>query len=192
MVFGVVILRAGDGWVGGPVMLEVEGGVVELLRGMLLLLVAVVTRAKLLGFDVCPLLGLALLAGQSWQTMLLLLLGLLRLRLGLLGHPRVPGSRRTAGGAADAVAARVGHLRGGHSGVAVGRQVLVKLVDVEGLDVGDDLAAELSDVHVAEIDVGWLAAALLQGAAFTLEIWLAGLHVCFRGGRRSWWTLRLS
>lgn len=120
-------------------MLEVEGSVVELLRGMLLLLVAVVTWAKLFSFDVCPLLGLALLSAQRRQTVLLL--GLLRLLLRLLGHPCVPSSSWTTGGTADAITARVGHLCGCHSGMAIGRQVLVKLIDVESLNVRDDLAA---------------------------------------------------
>lgn len=65
LVLGVVVLCACDGWVGRAVMVEVEGAVVELLRGVLLLLVAVMTRTKLLCLDVCPLLGLALLAVQS-------------------------------------------------------------------------------------------------------------------------------
>lgn len=37
--------------------------------------------------------------------------------------------------------------------MAVGREVLVELVDIEGLDVGDDIAAQLADVHVTEVNV---------------------------------------
>lgn len=37
--------------------------------------------------------------------------------------------------------------------MAIGREVLVKLVDIEGLNMGDDIAAQLADVHVTEVNV---------------------------------------
>lgn len=37
--------------------------------------------------------------------------------------------------------------------MAIEGQVLVKLVDIEGIHVTDNLAAELGDVHIAEVDV---------------------------------------
>lgn len=186
LVVGVVVLGAGDGGVGRAVVLEVEGAVVELLRGVLLLL-AVVAGAELLRLDVCPLLRRALLAAQRWQRVLCLRLCLRRrLRL-LLGHPHVAGPGLRARCAADAVAAGVGDLAGlpvcgRDPRVAVGGEVLIELVDVEGLDVGDDVAAELADVHVSEVDVGRLPAAFLQRAALPLQVLLARLRVRLGGG----------
>lgn len=72
------------------------------------------------------------------------------------------------------VAARVG--------VPVRRQVLVELVDVERLD---DVAAELADVHVAEVDVERTSRAFLKRTGFPLQIRFAWLSVSFRGGGRS-------
>lgn len=53
------------------------------------------------------------------------------------------------------VAVSVSGLRRGQQGgaVAVGRQILVELVDVEPVDGADDVGAQLRDVHVAEVDV---------------------------------------
>lgn len=53
LVVCVVVLRAGDGRVGGAVVREVEGAVRDLLRRVLLLL-AVVAGAQLLRLDVRP------------------------------------------------------------------------------------------------------------------------------------------
>lgn len=84
-------------------MLQVEGAVVDWLRGVLLLVV--VARAQLLGLDVCCSL-LPLFAAEGGQGVLLLLLLL------LLGHPSVPRDICCLGdrGAADAVAASVSDL----------------------------------------------------------------------------------
>lgn len=202
LVLGVIVLRAGDGGVRGAVVLQVEGAVAQLLlllllllRGVLLLL-AVVAGAQLLCFDVRPLLCRTLLTAQCWQCVLCrgLCWGLWGLWL-LLGHPGVPGARRRAGRAADAVGTAVGGdlaVGGRDPRVAVGGQVLVELVDVEGFDVGDDVAAELADVHVSEIDVGRLAAAFRQRAALALQVLLARLlSVRFGGGGGCGGTLRL-
>lgn len=37
--------------------------------------------------------------------------------------------------------------------MAIEGQVLVKFMDIEGIHVTDNLAAELGDVHIAEVDV---------------------------------------
>ena len=114
---------------------------------------AVVARTQLLRLDLGPLLGLSCLraAAQAGQGVLLSLLVLAFDQPGC-GTSRLRADR---GATADAVAARVADRRGvaREARVAVGREVLVKLVDVKGLDVGDDIAAELTDVHVAEVDV---------------------------------------
>jgi len=159
LVVGVlVLLRPGDGWVGGrgAVVLQVEGGVGDVLWGALLL--AVVARAQLLCLDLGPVLGLSCFGAsavpQGGQSVLLSLLGL------AFRHPgwATPCLRAEWGATADAVAAGVADWSGiaratGRTRVAVRWEVLVKLVDVEGLDVGDHVAAQLADVHVAEIDV---------------------------------------
>lgn len=217
LVVCVVVLRAGDGRVGGAVVREVEGAIGDLLRRVLLLL-TVVAGTQLLRLDVCSL-GLAGLAAQRGQRVRLLLLrgrrllllgrrlllrgrlrglrglrGLLRGRRRrlLLGHPHVTRACRGRRRAADAIAASVGDLavRGRHPGVAIGRQILIKFVDIEGLDVGDDIATQLADVHVAEVD-GGLSAPLRQGAPLSLQVSLARLHVGFGGGGRRRRTLGL-
>lgn len=66
--------------------------------------------------------------------------------------------------------------------VPVRRQVLVELVDVERFD---DVAAELADVHIAEVDVERTSRALLKRTGFPLQIRFAWLSVSFRGGGRS-------
>lgn len=48
---------------------------------------------------------------------------------------------------------RAGQALGGQGRVAVEGQVLVRLVDIEGVHVPDDLTAQLGRCHVAEIDV---------------------------------------
>lgn len=75
--------------------------------------------------------------------------------------------------------------------VAIGGEVLVEFVDVEGFDVGDDVAAELADVDVSEVDVGRLPAAFLQGAALALQVLLARLRVRLGGGGGRGGALRL-
>lgn len=82
LMVSVVVLRAGDGRVGGAVVRKVEGAVGDLLRGVLLLL-AVVAGAQLLRLDVRSL-GLAWLAAQRGERVCLLLLGCLRLLRGCL------------------------------------------------------------------------------------------------------------
>lgn len=52
--------------------------------------------------------------------------------------------------------------------MAVEREVLVKLVHVEGLHVADDISAELRDVDVAKVDV--LPVAVNETAAFVFQI----------------------
>lgn len=216
LVVGVVVLGAGDGRVGGAVVREVERAVSYLLRRVLLLL-AVVAGAQLLRLDVGSL-GLPRLAAQRGQRVRLLLLrgrclllrgrrlllrgclwglrglrGLLRgRRCLLLGHPPVAGAGGCRCGAADTIAASVGDLAmcGRHPRVAVGRQVLVKFIDIEGLNVGDDVATQLTDVHVAEVD-GGLSASLWQGAPLSLQVSLARLHIGFGGGGWSRWALGL-
>lgn len=76
-------------------------------------------------------------------------------------------------------------------GVTVQREVLVELVDVEGLDVADDVGAELGDVHVAEVYV--LPVAVDKTAAFVFEVRLGSVvQVCFGGSGRSRWSMSLS
>lgn len=161
-------------------------------RGALLL--TVVAGAQLLRLDVSgsPL-ALALLSPntststQGGDGVLLL----------LLGHPAMSSSTHLANGtgADAAVAARVarlGAVDARHARVPVGWQVLVELIDIEGLDVGDDVAAQLADIHVPEVDVELAARALLQRAALTLQVGLARSQVCFGGGRWCRWALGLA
>ena len=42
---------------------------------------------------------------------------------------------------------------GGRGNVPVEGKVLVELMHIEGLHVGDDVGAQLRDVHIAEVDV---------------------------------------
>lgn len=67
--------------------------------------------------------------------------------------------------------------------MAVEREVLVKLVHVEGLHVADDISAELRDVYVAEVDV--LPAAVDETTAFVFQILLHPVvQICF--GSSGW------
>ena len=90
-------------------------------------------------------------------------------------------------GCAPVGAGRRGLARlSGQGRVAVEGQVLVELVDVEGVHVPDDLTAQLGDVHVAEVNV--LTPTVHQAAAFQLQLLLApvvqvSLGGCGRGGR---------
>lgn len=69
-----------------------------------------------------------------------------------------------------------------HGRMAIQRQILVKLVDVEGLHVADHLTAQFRDVHIAEVDV--LSPAFHQTAPFMLQFLLAPVvKVRLRGGR---------
>lgn len=74
--------------------------------------------------------------------------------------------------AADAVSAAIADRGGiGRAGMPVGREVLVKLVDIEGLDVGDDVAAQLANIHVTEVNVELTSTGAIgqrAEAAFTL------------------------
>lgn len=168
-------------------MLQVEGAVGDVLRGTLLL--AVVARAQLLCLDLggslLTLLALLSYSAQGGQRVLLL----------LLGHPGVgPDIGRLADrGAADAVAAGVAGLgRPGHPSVAVRRQVLIELIDVKAAHVGDDLAAQLADVHGSKVDVELATGALLHGTPLTLQVSFVGGEVCLGGGWRRWRALGLT
>lgn len=159
-------------------MLQVEGAVGDVLRRALLL--AVVAWTQLLGLDLggprLTLLALLSSPTQVGQGVLLL----------LLGHPGLGpnGGRLADGRAADAVTAGVPGLWGAaHPGVAVRGEVLVELVHVEAPHVGDDLAAQLADVHGAKVDVELAAGALLHGPALTLQISFARDQVCLGSGR---------
>lgn len=62
--------------------------------------------------------------------------------------------------------------------MAVEREVLVKLMHVEGLHVADDISAELRDVYITEVDV--LSTAVNQTTAFMFKILLHPVvQVCF-------------
>lgn len=75
--------------------------------------------------------------------------------------------------------------------MTVQREVLVKLVDVEGLHIADDISAELRDVYVAEVDV--LPVAVNKAAAFVFKVLLRSMvQVCFGGGGWSRWSMSLS
>ncbi len=99
-----------------------------------------------LGGSLLTLLALLSSSTQSGQRVLLL----------LLGHPGMGSHVGTLADcrAADAVAASVAGLGCCcHPGVAVRRQVLIKLVDIKAPHVGDDLAAQLANVYSAKVDV---------------------------------------
>lgn len=94
------------------------------------------------------------------------------------------GSTIGAGSSAGAMVSR-------HGSMAIERQVLVKLVHIEGFHVVDDLAAQLRDVHVAEVDV--LAAAFHEAAALMLQLLLAAVvEVGFGGGGGGGWSMGLT
>lgn len=62
--------------------------------------------------------------------------------------------------------------------MAVEREVLVKLMHIEGLHVADDISAELRDVNVAEVNV--LPVAVNEATAFVFQILLYPVvQVCF-------------
>lgn len=138
-------------------MLDVEGAVADVLRRALLLVV--VAGTELLGLDVRRSRLVRFSGAERGQ--------LAALRAAVLAHP-------------GSVAARVGRV--GHAAVPVRGQVLVELVDVERLY---DVAAELADVHVAEVDVERTSRAFLKRTGLSLQIRFAWLHVSFRGGGRS-------
>lgn len=74
--------------------------------------------------------------------------------------------------------------------MAVEREVLVKLVHIEGLHVADDISAELRDVYVAEVDV--LPVAVNKTTAFMFQIRLHPVvQVCFGSSGRCWGTMGL-
>lgn len=75
--------------------------------------------------------------------------------------------------------------------MAVEREVLVKLMDVERLHIADDISAELRNVYVAEVDV--LSAAVNKTAAFVFQILLhAMVQVCFGSSGGCRWTMGLT
>jgi len=182
----VVALGAGEGGGGrgggggGGTSLGAVGAVVG-VRGGPVGLVAVVAGAQLLRFDVWPL--LARVGGRRRRRGRAFVSPDLVGAAGARGRVRV-GRAVGAGGGVRAVVGR-------HGGVAVERQVLVELVHVEGLHVVDDLAAQLRDVHVAEVDV--LAAALHEAAALVLQLLLAAVvEVGFGGGGWGGWPVGLA
>lgn len=168
-------------------MLEVEGPVGDMLWGALLL--TVVAGAQLLrlnlGGSLLTLLALLSSSTQSGQRELLLLLL-------LLGHPGVGSNTGWLAnrGTVDRVAAAVASLRYTiHPSMAVWWQVLIKLINIEASYIGDDISAQLTDVHSSKINVELAASALLHGPPLTFQISFAGGKVCLRGGWGCWWTL---
>lgn len=155
LVVCIVILCSGDGRVRrAAVVLQVEGAICDVLRGALLL--TVVTRTQLLCLDLCgPL--LLLFSTQVGECVLLLLLLL------LLGHPASVRSHR---GTTYAVAVGVRPLCSAR--VAVGWQILVKLIYVKAAHVGDDLTAELADVNCTKVNVELTVGALLHWTTLAL------------------------
>lgn len=133
---------------------------------------AVVARAELLRLDVRPLLpsftGRRRRGGRA----------LVSPRLG--SSTTAATGRRGIGGPVRPHR-RILPVVGRHGRVTVEGQVLVKLVDVEGLHVADDLAAQLGDVHVAEVDV--LPTAFRQATALVLQLLLAPVVKVRLGGR---------
>lgn len=82
--------------------------------------------------------------------------------------------------------------RGEESG-AVGREVLVELVDVEGLDGADDVGAELGDVHDTEVDVLTAPCGGGRGVCGTLTlVFVPHVEVCFWSSWRRWRSVRLT
>lgn len=115
----------------------------------------------------------------------------------LLGHPDVPSAGWRCCCTADPVAASIGDLTRLAMGrwntwMTIGREVLIKFIDVKSLDVRDDIAAEFANVHISEVNVGGLPSSFLQRAPFSLQVLLARLDVSFRGSRRGRWALRLA
>lgn len=175
----------------------------------MLLLVSVMAGTELLGLNMCPLLRLTWFTTQGGECVLLrrwgwwlwLSLGgwLLRRRwwlLLLLGHPDMPSACWGSCGATDPVAACVGDLArlamgDWNSWVAIGWEILVKLINIKSLYVRDDITAEFPNVHVSEVNMGWLSSSFLQWATFPLQVLLTRLDICFRSGGRSRWPLRL-
>lgn len=73
----------------------------------------------------------------------------------------------------------------------VQREVLVKLMNIKGLHVADDISAQLTDVHIAEVNV--LPAAVGKAAAFVLQVLLNSMmEICFGGGGWCRWSMRLA
>lgn len=149
----IVALGAGERSSGrgggrrGGARLRAVGAVVGVSRRAVGL-VAVVTGAELLRFDVRPLLpGFVGRRGSRGRALVSPNLGRSAAAGSRMGIRRAVRPRR-----------RVLPVVGWHGGVAVQGQILVEFVDVKGLHVVNDLAAQFGDVHVAEIDV--LAAAL--------------------------------
>lgn len=118
------------------------------------LLLTVVARAQLLRLDLggslLTLLALLSSSTQRGQRVLLLLLLL------LLGHPGMgPNTGCLADrGAVNAVTAVVASLcYSRHPCMTVGWQVLVELIDIKAAHVGNDLTAQLANVHSPKVDV---------------------------------------
>lgn len=81
---------------------------------------------------------------------------------------------------------------GGTPGVAVRWQVLVELVDVEASHVGNDVCAQLTNVHSAKVDIELPAGALLNGAPLALQVNFAGREIGLGCSRGRWWALGLT
>lgn len=116
------------------------------------------------------------------------------------------------GGQSGGNAIGVGRARGARrpARVPVRWQVLVELVDVEGLHVGHHLVADLADVHVAKVDVGLppsrsgarsplptypQVSAGPSSTAATLPLPLSrlpGLKLCLRRGGGCGWAVALA
>lgn len=74
--------------------------------------------------------------------------------------------------------------------MSIGWQVLVKLVDVEGLHVGHHFMADLPDVHVAKVDVGF--SSFPQGTPLPLGVSLTRLQFCLWSGWRGGGSMALT
>lgn len=109
----------------------------------------------------------------------------------------VRGAKRTPScGASAAVPVPVvgaWHAACGVDKVPIEGQVLVEFVYVKRLDVGDDVGAQLRDVHIAEVNVLPPATAVHQPTTLMLQITLAPMmQVGLRGGGGCGRTVRLT
>lgn len=89
----------------------------------------------------------------------------------LLGHPGVGFNAVCLGyrGTVDAVAAGKGTLiSASHPSIAVGWQVLIKLVHIKAFHIGNDIATQLTYVHSTKVNIGLATSVVLNGVFFML------------------------